>query len=305
MVIKMLRLSNVFLSLAVFLFFQCVSAPPLSPTSSVVAPVVPVEPVIQFVPSQAIPGSLLVVSIKSSNKVPKFLKWANTSFPFYLFSSQKTEKEFEAIVGVPYASSVGPANMELVWDQGESSVVSFEILEPHYPSSKLRVDGRRVLPRASDLKRIQKEQVMISAIYKKLTGTKLWKGPFEMPIASSITSVFGVRRLYNDVLKSFHSGVDLRAAEGTSVRSPSFGRVVLASSLFYTGNTVMIDHGYGLITLYGHLSKIRVQVGDHVVPRALLGYSGKTGRVTGPHLHWGAVVCGIKINPCDLTKILR
>jgi len=298
----MLGRFDFFFIFASFFLVQCVHVPPGKPPSVLM---LPQEPVVRVMPLQPLPGSLLVVSVKSSSRVPRFLKWAGTSFPFYLFSSQEVEKEFEAIVGVPYASLVGPANMELVWDQGEPSSLPFEILEPHYPSSTLQVDGRRVLPRASDLKRIRREQAMISAIYKNLTETKFWKGPFEMPIASEVTSVFGVRRLYNHVLKSFHSGVDLRAAVGTSVVAPSFGRVVLASSLFYTGNTVMIDHGYGLITLYGHLSKIHVRVGDLVAPRALLGYSGKTGRVTGPHLHWGAIVRGIKVNPFDLTKILR
>ena len=113
------------------------------------------------------------------------------------------------------------------------------------------------------------------------------------------------RRLYNGEQRNFHPGLDLKAPVGTKIRAPENGKVVLAKNLFFTGNTVALDHGYGVITLYAHMSKIRVHLGDQVKPGDLLGLSGKTGRVSGPHLHWQAVIRGVKVNPAELTRAMH
>ena len=118
-----------------------------------------------------------------------------------------------------------------------------------------------------------------------------------------MTSVYGTRRLFNNVRKSQHLGIDYRAKVGVPIPSSNKGKVVLAQNLFYTGNTVILDHGLGVFTLYGHLNKILVKKGDLVNRRQILGEAGKTGRVTGPHLHWGVKVNGHWVNGDVLTQL--
>ena len=134
---------------------------------------------------------------------------------------------------------------------------------------------------------------------------KYWKGSFQVPINSAVTSTFGNKRIFNGEMKSFHQGLDLRAAMGTPIHAASGGVIVLAKNLFMTGNTVLIDHGYGIFTVYAHMSKLQVKKGQEVKPGETLGLSGMTGRASGPHLHWGAVINRFKVNPTDLTTVLQ
>jgi hypothetical protein len=180
-----------------------------------------------------------------------------------------------------------------------------KILKAHYLKEFLHVNPKHVKPLKKDFIRIKKEQALIKKIYEKVTPEKLWEGPFILPLQTPITSAFGTQRIYNGVLKSFHSGIDFKAPVGTPILASASGRVVLARNLFYTGNTVVIDHGYGVMTAYAHLSKLRVKEEALVMMKQLLGYSGKTGRVNGPHLHWQTIVHAIKVNPLEFVKVIE
>ena len=114
---------------------------------------------------------------------------------------------------------------------------------------------------------------------------------------------FGRRRILNGQPRSPHSGLDLSAPAGTPVRAPQRGQVAFASELFFAGNTVILDHGLGLFTLYGHLESISVSLGDVVEPGATLGRVGSTGRATGPHLHWGMSVNAARVNPLGILRL--
>jgi murein DD-endopeptidase MepM/ murein hydrolase activator NlpD len=118
----------------------------------------------------------------------------------------------------------------------------------------------------------------------------------------AVTSSFGSRRVYNGIQSSAHTGLDFKAPKGTPIYAASRGRVALAKNLFFTGNTVILDHGYGVLTLYAHMSKLKVKKGQMVEGGHLLGLSGMTGRVTGPHLHWMAIIHKQKVNPIGLTQ---
>ncbi len=212
---------------------------------------------------------------------------------------------FHAFLPIPYLCPIGPARvlMTLKNHQAVKELeASFQVVRGKYSSEKLRVDPRRVHPPKQDLVRIAGEVKEIGVVYRTLQKKKFWQGPFELPIRSEVTSAFGTRRVYNGSLQNFHTGLDLRAPVGTPINAAAPGRVALAKDLFFTGNTVIVDHGYGLMTLYAHLSEIKVKKGDLVDPQQLLGLSGKTGRVNGPHLHWMAIVNGIKVNPVSLTQ---
>ena len=230
-----------------------------------------------------------------------------TKLPFYRVSD--LPRVYETMVGVLYERKPGPAQLRVKIpsfkkeESGEVQdlTVAFTVVAGSYSSEILHVDGRRVHPKEKkDLVRILKEQAEIGHLYRSVTLSKYWKDDFVMPIESAVTSPFGTRRLYNGELKSYHTGLDLRASIGTPVFSSAAGKIVMAKNLFYTGNTIILDHGYGILTLYAHLSKLQVEVGDRVEAHELLGLSGKTGRVNGPHLHWQAIVHGVKVNPLAL-----
>lgn len=212
-----------------------------------------------------------------------------------------------AFLPVAYLRTPGQARIEVSWkgsvEESDRITYPFEVFKEKYSSEVLKVQARKVSPtRKKDLERIQKEQAEVGMIYQAITPEKYWKGPFRLPMESAVTSEFGTQRVYNGHFKNFHTGLDLRAAMNTPVYAPASGRVVLAKDLFFTGHTVMIDHGYGLITLYAHLNEFKVKKGDLVHEKQLLGLSGKTGRVNGPHLHWQSVVRGVKVNPLGLTQ---
>lgn len=156
-----------------------------------------------------------------------------------------------------------------------------------YKAEKLNVDKKRVFLSKADLAIVIKEKKIKDRIYKDSKNFLLFDKPFIRPLNSFVTSYYGNKRLFNNKKQSQHLGNDLRAAIGVEIPSTNMGRVVYADKLFYTGNVVVIDHGLDIFSVYGHLSKIIVSEGDFVQQGDIIGLSGATGRVSGPHLHWG------------------
>jgi murein DD-endopeptidase MepM/ murein hydrolase activator NlpD len=229
-------------------------------------------------------------------------KYEDIALPFYPVS----EGVYEAVLGVPFNHKPGPTEVKITVGSDESLSLPLAVVAGDYRSEELKVDPRRVNPsNPKDLVRIKKDSAEIGQVYARVTQKKYWKGPFRFPIKSVVTSPFGTKRVFNGEMKSFHTGLDLRAKVGTPIRAAAGGVVVLAHSLFFTGNTVLIDHGYGVLTLYAHMSRIRVKKGQLVKPGQFLGLSGKTGRVSGPHLHWQAIIHKTKVNPLILTQVMR
>lgn len=257
--------------------------------------------------SEVSDGSIALVSVilpPELRKGPVVGQFDAIVLPFYP-SPERGEGSFEAVLGVPYSHKAGPGTV--IIRSGDRTVeLPFMVVEGKYASERLKVAGSKVNPtKKKDLVRIQKELAEIVAIYRTVTETRYWKGPFKYPIDSPVTSAFGTRRLYNGKMNGFHGGLDLKASIGTPIHAPAAGIVALAKNLFYLGNCAIIDHGYGVITIYGHMTQLKVKKGDHVDPGTLLGLAGKTGRVTGPHLHWQAVIHGTKVNPVALTQVMR
>ena len=129
-------------------------------------------------------------------------------------------------------------------------------------------------------------------------------GPIAKPRNNEISSRFGNRRVFNGQLKSYHNGLDFRSPKGTAVYATNSGVVRLAKNLFYSGNAVIIDHGTGIFTIYAHLSKIEVAAGQRIEKGQLIGLTGATGRVSGPHLHWGVKINGIAVNPLKFVEVM-
>jgi hypothetical protein len=170
-----------------------------------------------------------------------------------------------------------------------------------FPRETLSVAPKYVEPPPDVRERLAKERKELNALYATRRVVALSERAFVRPVPGEATSVFGTQRVFNGKPRAPHSGLDLRAATGTPVKSSGDGRVGLAADLYYSGNTIIVDHGGGLFTVYAHLSELLVGKNDQVAAGQLLGLSGATGRVTGPHLHWGAK---IGKRPFDPTALL-
>jgi murein DD-endopeptidase MepM/ murein hydrolase activator NlpD len=173
-----------------------------------------------------------------------------------------------------------------------------------FPTTELKVEDRYVELSPEDAARAREEGQETADIYATLTPEMYWTEPFVVPITGAKDGRnFGHRRVFNGQPRAPHSGADLRATTGTPVHAANRGRVVLAKNLFYSGNTVFIDHGLGLYTTYLHFSEIKVAEGTIVERGQLIGLAGATGRVTGPHLHWGVRIVDARVDPFSLIKL--
>ena len=211
------------------------------------------------------------------------------------------------LVGIPLSTVPQKAVIELEWvdSRGRHTArVAVSIVEGNYKKEALRVATRHIKPSPQNMQRIKNEKKDIRRIYASSSNTRLWYGSFNKPLASDITSAFGTHRLFNGQLQSYHRGTDFRAKAGTPVYASNFGIVRLAKNLFYSGNIVIVDHGKGIFTNYAHLSKIQVTAGQHVARGDQIGLSGATGRVSGPHLHWGVKINGSYVDPLQFLAVI-
>jgi hypothetical protein len=223
------------------------------------------------------------------------------------------QNRYSAFVGVLYGTH--PGNVPMVVKMKLPSTKADEYVEQQvdvvvragkYPSEKLSVPPRTVTPNPKDKKQIARDQAYLARAYAVKTQQKFWDPPFVMPVDKDrgTSSVFGTSRVYNGIKQNVHYGTDLRAPTGTPIGAPLSGRVAVAKKLFFTGYTVILDHGYGLFTIYGHMSKLKVKENQVVKKGTILGLSGMTGRASGPHLHWGVNLHGVKVDPFVLMQTI-
>ena len=186
--------------------------------------------------------------------------------------------------------------------QHEKETFKLSITKGIYAQEVLSVEPSKVSPPKEMLSRIKAEAEEAKALYATFTPKRYWNSPFISPLQNPITSEYGTARVFNDTLQSYHSGVDFRASVGTPIVASNDGVVVIAKERYYAGGSVVIDHGEGIYSVYYHLSSIAPKVGDRLKKGEFLGLSGATGRVTGPHLHFGFMVQGIPVEPLDFMK---
>ena len=206
-----------------------------------------------------------------------------------------------AWVAIPLDHPGGPAAIEVRGTTTDGTAVvgsrAITIADRTFPEERLTVSSKYVELPPEVVARTERERARMAEIYRLRTPPADDGVAFVRPVAGPATSVFGTRRIFNDKPRSPHPGLDLRAAEGTPVRCSGPGTVVLAEELYYSGGTVVVDHGGGLFTLYAHLAAIDVAEGAAVVAGEVVGRLGATGRVTGPHLHWGAKIGDVPFDP--------
>jgi murein DD-endopeptidase MepM/ murein hydrolase activator NlpD len=204
-----------------------------------------------------------------------------------------------ALVGIPLDTRPGPQTAQ--WQPAGASsprVLEFPVGTKHYEEQRLTVKNpRHVDPSKQDLERIAAERKRIDAALGTFTPGLTPDYVLPAPVAGRRSSSFGLRRYFNDQPRSPHSGMDIAAASGTPIANPAPGRVLDVGDFFFNGNTVFVDHGQGLVTMYCHLSRIDVKPGQEVGAGATLGLVGATGRVTGAHLHWGVALNRALVDP--------
>jgi murein DD-endopeptidase MepM/ murein hydrolase activator NlpD len=216
--------------------------------------------------------------------------------------------EWIGIVGVDLDTAAGiqSADVTFRYDDGRARAQreSISVRAGEYPTTRLTVEPRFVELSPEDQARAARESEEIAEIYATLTPEAYWTAPFQTPIPGITAGTnFGHRRIFNDQPRAPHSGADLRAATGTPIRAANRGRVALAKDLFFSGNAVFIDHGLGVYSAYLHLSELRVAPGAMVERGEVIGLAGATGRVTGPHLHWGVRVLDARVDPFTLLAL--
>lgn len=185
---------------------------------------------------------------------------------------------------------------------GDAHVLTVKVKAFPYKEEKLNVAKGKVVLSEQDQARVAKEWQMTQKLYKNSEKESLITDSFKVPLKSFITSHYGKRRIFNNLKRTQHLGNDFRAKVGVPIPVSNRGKVVYAGNLFYTGNVVIVDHGMGIFTLYAHLSKIDVKEGDMIHQNQIVGLSGKTGRVSGPHLHWGVKAHGFNIDGFSLVE---
>src|SRR5688572_28619703 len=231
------------------------------------------------------------------------VRWSGHSVPF-----ARRDDHWLVVVGVDLDSRPGEHAVDVTFSyaDGRTRVVRepVTVRSEKFPTTELTVEERYVELSPEDQARAEREGAETNAIYDTFTPERYWTQPFLVPVQGAADGRnFGHRRVFNGQPRAPHSGADLRARTGTSILATNRGRVVLAKDLFYSGNAVFIDHGQGLYTTYLHLSRIDVAVGDIVERGQQVGLAGATGRVTGPHLHWGVRILDARVDPFSLVRL--
>lgn len=250
-------------------------------------------------------GSLVLAEVSSGKALPKIKsEWDGQATP--LWSESGSQKTLRGLLGIDLEKKPGQYEWRISWADASGNDLSCSLpVTVHagkFLTEHLSVAPQFVQPSPEQEKRAEEDQKKMRAIYDTVTPERLWDGKFLLPLKGVSTGGnFGRRRVLNGEARSPHSGVDFSAAAGTAVFASQSGKVMLAEELYYSGNTVVIDHGYGIFTMYCHLSKIGVAAGDNVSAGAEIGKVGATGRVTGPHLHWGLTIQHARVNGLQIV----
>jgi murein DD-endopeptidase MepM/ murein hydrolase activator NlpD len=255
--------------------------------------------------SQSIrPGDLVVLTLTSSERLDGV---EVTVFDRHVAGFDAGDNRWRAIVGVDLDQRPGRYTAAVDAIAGGTSArrsLNLVVGRRSFPTRKLTVEPDFVNPPPDVVTRIQAEQQFLRSMYADSAMRRLWEAAFIRPVPQPANSRFGSRSVYNGVPRSPHAGTDFLSPAGTPVKAPNAGRVVAARDLFFTGNTIVVDHGLGMFSTLAHLSRIDVREGDLVVAGQLLGLVGATGRVTGPHLHWAVSVSGARVDPLSLLRVL-
>jgi murein DD-endopeptidase MepM/ murein hydrolase activator NlpD len=241
-----------------------------------------------------VPGGIAIIDLGPAERAPGQVVFGDHRAPVL-----RDDARWVAIIGIPLDTAPGTQVARLTSATVPGGrPLEFTVAPKAYEEQRLQVANQRhVEPSREDLARIERERVRIDAALGAFSVERVPDLDMSLPVPGRRSSSFGLRRYFNDQPRNPHSGMDIAADAGTVIRSPAAGRVLDAGDFFFNGNTVFVDHGQGVVTMYCHLSRIDVHAGDEVDAGAPLGLVGATGRVTGPHLHWSVAVNRALVDP--------
>ena len=248
-------------------------------------------------PSTLVPGGVGLVKIFTPDKKVRLKKitFRGNDIPFFF-----KDDCYIALIGAGLKVKKGEKKLIIKLDEnGQERIIirNIPIKDKIYPKEYLKVPKKMASFSKPILKRVLADQKAIKKACSNITEEIYWHGKFIWPVPKRITSPFGLRRYFNGEPRSPHSGVDLKAPLGTNLKAPNNGKVALLRNCYLSGLTLVIDHGGGLFTLYAHLDKSFVKMGDKVKKGQILGLTGSSGRITGPHLHYGISLLGERVDP--------
>ncbi len=207
------------------------------------------------------------------------------------------EGVWTAVVGIALDAMPGRDSIRVLGPGAPEREIGFEVTAKRYDEQRLRVAKRQVDLSARDLARVEREQARIRSALATFRDAAPQTLRLTSPVSGRRSSSFGSRRFFNGQPRQPHSGMDITSGVGTPVRAPARGRVLAVGDFFFNGKSVLVDHGQGLVTLYCHLSRIDVVEETELATGDRIGAVGKTGRVTGPHLHFGVALSGVFVDP--------
>lgn len=252
------------------------------------------------------PGEVVLISA-TSNQPLKALKGTIFKKTFSFYPSSKSTL-WNGLIGIDLdiPSDLYQLNLQGITLDGSpfDQKHNLQVIGKKFPTRRITVKQKYVDPPPETLNRIRQESKKIKKIFATINPKKIWKGPFISPVPGTTTSGFGRRSIINGQTRSPHSGTDFRASEGTPVKAPNAGQVILVSNLYFSGNTVILDHGQGLYSYFAHLSSFSTKEGERVELGQIVGRVGATGRVTGPHLHWTIRLNQSRVDPLSLIAVL-
>jgi murein DD-endopeptidase MepM/ murein hydrolase activator NlpD len=246
-----------------------------------------VQAAVSLPKEQRVPGGIAIVPVGQAEATPV------VEFAGHRAAVARQGDHWVAVVGIPLSTEPGIQQLQVGARQ-----VPFTIQDKRYRTQKLQIENQRqVNPTAEDMVRIDSEKKRSDAALSTYTPTAAPVFALRSPVVGTRSDSFGFRRVFNGEARNPHTGMDIAASTGTPIIAPAAGTVVELGEFFFNGNTVFVDHGAGLVTMYCHLSKIIVSKGERVAAGDLLGEVGATGRVTGPHLHFGVALNRAMVDP--------
>jgi len=244
--------------------------------------------------AEPVPGGIAIVTVAPGSAAAPQVRFDGERVMVV-----RENSAWQAVVGLSLSLTPGEQKLDVTDPaDGAHRTVSFQLLPKRYPVQHITLTNKRMVdPTAEDMKRITRDQVAINRAFSTWTNDLPDDLRFSLPAQGRFSSGFGLRRFFNNEPRQPHAGLDIAAPAGTPITAPAAGTVIETGNYFFNGNTVFIDHGQGLISMYNHLSRIDVTAGMHVRRGQRIGLVGKTGRVTGPHLHWTLSLNNARVDP--------
>ena len=240
----------------------------------------------------AVPGGIIVIDLPASKSRPQ-VKYKKRQIMVI-----NDDSSWKAIVGIPLTEKPGTQVITVNSQNNPSQQITFNIKKKKYPEQHITIKNKRMVnPNQYDMGRINKDKKRINAALRHWQYSSNVQLNFIKPVQGVYSSAFGLRRFFNKQARKPHSGLDIAAAEGSPIHAPANGTIIETGNYFFNGNTLFIDHGQGLISMYCHMNSIDIKNGSKVKQGQLIGKVGKTGRVTGPHLHWSISLNRTMVDP--------